>query len=521
MTTESFHITARADSRHTSIGFNKTRMASRGVLCRFFNAPQGCRNGARCRFIHDNDAPPFVPICRFYGLPKGCRYGDHCMYQHDKSEMEDVSRQVSADVLQKLENLSLKGSDDLMKQSCPILDLPDFDPDEVSLDPEVDSLMFTGQLKYDSSVLGRTKWKHGTLKMFRDENSWWLGLHFDYLDDRDDCKPVLTIELECSMLKRVVCKLSGVTIYCQYEGAECIIDYRPSVAANVQGIYAVFADIIHPDVEEVTESISTDSRVVNMKHNDGDDEENEDDDVDNDDDDDDENSDDDNYDEQEEELSDADDDSLDDPFEKEIREQYEKWKVEVLKMTTVHCGVCLAEFTGQSPFDKLKDHYYDKLTHKDFKHRFFILAGCPWLQESTECVACGRHFGHGCSLMQHMFDKSRRVDVEGDQHRMMTMKGVVEPICYKRKLKKLQEEIGDTLLQDTREQDFQEMLGFAKIASSAMRCPNLFGDSDLDDSDDYDKFNEYLGSDEYQLLCQGIKPLDPEAGAALAVLNGW
>ncbi|KAH3704169.1 hypothetical protein DPMN_079225 [Dreissena polymorpha] len=48
--------------------------------------------------------------------------------------MEDVSRQ--ADVLQKLENLSLKGSDDLMKQSCPILDLPDFDPDEVSLDPE-------------------------------------------------------------------------------------------------------------------------------------------------------------------------------------------------------------------------------------------------------------------------------------------------------------------------------------------------------------------------------------------------
>ncbi|KAH3704196.1 hypothetical protein DPMN_079252 [Dreissena polymorpha] len=93
-------------------------------------------------------------------------------------------------------------------------------------------------------------------------------------------------------------------------------------------------------------------------------------------------------------------------------------------------GVCLAEFTGQSPFDKLKDHYYNKLTHKDFKNSFFK-AGCPWLQESTECVACGRHFGHCCSLMQHMFDKSRRVDVEGDQHRMMTMKGVVEPICCK------------------------------------------------------------------------------------------
>ncbi|XP_052252988.1 uncharacterized protein LOC127859523 isoform X2 [Dreissena polymorpha] len=487
-------------------------MASRGVLCRFFNAPQGCRNGARCRFIHDNDAPPVVPICRFYGLPRGCRYGNHCMYQHDRSVMEDTQR--PGDVLQKLESLSLKGSDDSMKQSCPVLDTPDFDPDEFSLDPEVESLMFSGQLKYNSSVIGRTKWKHGTLMLFRDENSWWLGVHFDYVDDRDDCKPVLTMELEYSMLKRVVCKLSGVTIYCQYEGAECIIDYRPSGAANVQ---------------EVTESISTDSRVVNMKHNDGDDEENEDDDED----DDDENSDDDNYDEEEEELSDADDDSLDDPFEKEIRERYAKWKVEVclkerekevLKMTTVHCGVCLAEFTGQSPFDKLKDHYYNKLTHKDFKHSFFK-AGCPWLQESTECVACGRHFGHCCSLMQHMFDKSRRVDVEGDQHRMMTMKGVVEPICYHdvvhKDLKKLQKEIGDTLLQDTREQDFQEMLGFAMMASRAMRCPNLFGDSDLDDSDDYDKYDEYLGSDEYQLLCQGIKPWDPEAGAALAVLNGW
>ncbi|KAH3704171.1 hypothetical protein DPMN_079227 [Dreissena polymorpha] len=322
------------------------------------------------------------------------------------------------------------------------------------------------------------------------------------------------------MLKRVVCKLSGVTIYCQYEGAECIIDYRPSGAANVQGIYAVFADIIHPDVEE---SIRTDSRVVNMKKNEDDDEENEDEEEE-DKDDDDEDSNDDNYDEEEEEeeLSDADDDSLDDPFEKEIRERFEKWKVEVcskeqekevLKMTTVQCGVCLAEFTGQSPFDKLKDHYYDKLTHKDFKH---FKAGCHWLQQSTECVVCGRHFGHCCSLMQHMFDKSRRVDVEGDQHRMMVMKGIVEPICYHdvvhKDLKKLQEEIGNTLLQDTHEQDFQEMLGFAMMASRAMRCPNLFGDSDSDD---------YFDSDEYELLCQGIKPWDPEAGAALAVLNGW
>lgn len=50
------------------------------------------------------------------------------------------------------------------------------------------------------------------------------------------------------------------------------------------------------------------------------------------------------------------------------------------------------------------------------------------------------------------------------------------------------------------------------MASRGMRCPDMFGDSDSDD---------YFGSDEYELLCQGIKPWDPEAGAALAVLNGW
>ncbi|KAH3704122.1 hypothetical protein DPMN_079177 [Dreissena polymorpha] len=51
------------------------------------------------------------------------------------------------------------------------------------------------------------------------------------------------------------------------------------------------------------------------------------------------------------------------------------------------------------------------------------------------------------------------------------------------------------------------------MASRAMRCSNMFSDSNSDD------FDDYLGSDE--LLCQGIKPWDPEAGAALAVLNGW
>jgi hypothetical protein len=43
----------------------------------------------------------------------------------------------------------------------------------------------------------------------------------------------------------------------------------------------------------------------------------------------------------------------------------------------------------------------------------------------------------------------------------------------------------------------------------------------MDSDEDSDSDDDFMNSDYYELLCQGIKPWDPEAGAALAVLNGW
>lgn len=45
-------------------------------------------------------------------------------------------------------------------------------------------------------------------------------------------------------------------------------------------------------------------------------------------------------------------------------------------------------------------------------------------------------------------------------------------------------------------------------------------DTSSDDSDIGGMFG-FSEEDCYELACQGIKPWDPEAGAALAVLNGY
>ena len=42
-----------------------------------------------------------------------------------------------------------------------------------------------------------------------------------------------------------------------------------------------------------------------------------------------------------------------------------------------------------------------------------------------------------------------------------------------------------------------------------------------DDSDDEDGMCGFSAGDCEELMCQGIKPWDPEAGAALMVLNGY
>ena len=52
----------------------------------------------------------------------------------------------------------------------------------------------------------------------------------------------------------------------------------------------------------------------------------------------------------------------------------------------------------------------------------------------------------------------------------------------------------------------------------------LMDDFDSDDSDRYGfgfGYGFMDSDDEFELLCQGIKPWDPCAMGALAILNGW
>lgn len=54
------------------------------VLCKFFNAPGGCRSGESCRFKHTGEPGP-AEGCQFYQRTGWCKYGDACKYVHDPS----------------------------------------------------------------------------------------------------------------------------------------------------------------------------------------------------------------------------------------------------------------------------------------------------------------------------------------------------------------------------------------------------------------------------------------------------
>ena len=56
--------------------------------CRFFNSPRGCKNGSSCPFSHVQEgpswrAPPVLVMeCKFYRSPRGCAKGLKCPYKH-------------------------------------------------------------------------------------------------------------------------------------------------------------------------------------------------------------------------------------------------------------------------------------------------------------------------------------------------------------------------------------------------------------------------------------------------------
>ncbi|WAR05172.1 hypothetical protein MAR_020541, partial [Mya arenaria] len=165
--------------------------------------------------------------------------------------------------------------------------------------------------------------------------------------------------------------------------------------------------------------------------------------------------------------------------------------------------ICKEVFEGDKAFDKLKDHYFQKFLKHDTIHTRYT-HDAPQFRDGTECVVCGKYFGHCGSLVRHTLDKCRREDTDGENHREMAIKGIVEPMCYydvdHHNKQTLRSELAQTLVQESFQDKLLENIGFSLRVHEALGlgCRH-FGDSDSDPDD-------YFNSDEFELACQFIKP---------------
>jgi len=53
-------------------------------VCLWYKTPQGCRNGTKCKFLHDDDRKD-LPLCKFYPSTYGCFRGSSCAFRHEGS----------------------------------------------------------------------------------------------------------------------------------------------------------------------------------------------------------------------------------------------------------------------------------------------------------------------------------------------------------------------------------------------------------------------------------------------------
>lgn len=253
-------------------------------------------------------------------------------------------------------------------------------------------------------------------------------------------------------------------------------------------------------------------------------------------------------DDEEEEKSDSESDHSLLDSEEERTKRFDVWKKKLAELdkprpdvTIAKCSCCDYKVKGKDAFDQLKSHYHEKLLKSDFKHNIFIKT--PLRKENTLCLLCDRLFEHCGSLLRHMFDKTRRDDEDGKKHMEVVDKGILEPVCFRDIVHHdndlLNEELKHTLVQDTKFDGLEDLFQFALLSQRFGPCSKktsghksgvnamlssmlqAHGKRNPDVSDSDDGLGAYFDSDdEFELLCQGIKPWDPEAGAALAILNG-
>ncbi|XP_055996696.1 uncharacterized protein LOC125683724 isoform X2 [Ostrea edulis] len=173
-------------------------------------------------------------------------------------------------------------------------------------------------------------------------------------------------------------------------------------------------------------------------------------------------------------------------------------------------------------YDELEQHYKDMLLSMNKEHLNFLQHD-PRFHQDTFCSVCGRVFGKTRHLLQHVTDKVKSEDDEEDHKELLHE--LVMAFTTR-----------DMGLDDNKE--CMETLLLHLVASYTGDSDSSSNNSNqglsnflrmltlkkhLCDSDDLDYMCNPWGYDEddmFELACQGIKPWDPEAGMALAYLNG-
>ncbi|XP_061181566.1 uncharacterized protein LOC133190110 [Saccostrea echinata] len=179
-----------------------------------------------------------------------------------------------------------------------------------------------------------------------------------------------------------------------------------------------------------------------------------------------------------------------------------------------------SDFTHE--YDELEQHYRDMLLSMNKEHLNFLQQD-PRFHQETFCGVCGRVFGKARHLLQHIMDKVKSENDEEDHKELL----------HELVLAFATRDIG---LDDDKECMETLLLHLVASYTGGSDSSSDSNHGGLDrflrmlafrkhfcDSDDSDYISNPWGYDEddmFELACQGIKPWDPEAGMALAVLNG-
>ncbi|CAG2209233.1 unnamed protein product [Mytilus edulis] len=211
-------------------------------------------------------------------------------------------------------------------------------------------------------------------------------------------------------------------------------------------------------------------------------------------------------------------------------------------LTCGECGVVLEDvpLEDNEQLDELEKHYKENVLKME-KHHIKFLDKDQRFKFSTSCSVCAKDFSKSYGLLRHITDKVKSKKNDWKSHEEFlesVLSGFWErdlgltddKECMDWLLIHLVEsyEGEDTDSDDTDEEDgMNALFGLMALSKHLHGGPHFLNDDESldsdDDSPDSDNYGNPWGMDAddvNELACQGIMPWDPEAGAALAVLNG-